>query len=168
MRVFIFSNLLPEFPYKSFTLTAIWGLRYRTYSHIELGSSVVYKERFSANRWKDFYTGACRFLTKENPKIKERKKHRSNRIAEYRMTTTNDIENIIVLRNAWFLESSLNRTKATWVLYSFQKPIISLYFLERGKTADLSRRHQGFPREITSEKRAQIFHTDDSSLPRSG
>ena len=28
--------------------------------------------------------------------------------------------------------------------------------------------HQLFPREMTSEKRAQKFHTDDASLPRSG
>ena len=36
------------------------------------------------------------------------------------------------------------------------------------KTANISRRHQRFPREMTSEKRAQKFHTDDASLPRSG
>ena len=36
------------------------------------------------------------------------------------------------------------------------------------KTADISRRHWWSPREMTSEKRAQKFHTDDVSLPRSG
>ena len=36
------------------------------------------------------------------------------------------------------------------------------------KTADISRRHQWFPRELTSEKRALKFHTDDESLPRFG
>ena len=36
------------------------------------------------------------------------------------------------------------------------------------KTVDISRRHHWFLREITSEKRAQKFHTDDMSLPRSG
>ena len=36
------------------------------------------------------------------------------------------------------------------------------------KTDDNSRRHRCFPREITSEKWAQKFHTDDASLPRSG
>ena len=34
------------------------------------------------------------------------------------------------------------------------------------KTADILRRHHWFPREMTSEKRAQKFHTDDVSLPR--
>ena len=32
------------------------------------------------------------------------------------------------------------------------------------KTADISRRHHWFPREMTSEKRAQKFHTDDATL----
>ena len=36
------------------------------------------------------------------------------------------------------------------------------------KTAYISQRLQRFPRETTSEKRAQKFHTDDASLPRSG
>ena len=36
------------------------------------------------------------------------------------------------------------------------------------KTADIWRRYHWFPRQMTSEKRAQIFITDDASLPRSG
>ena len=36
------------------------------------------------------------------------------------------------------------------------------------KTADIWRRYHWFPRQMTSEKRAQKFHTDDSSLSRSG
>ena len=36
------------------------------------------------------------------------------------------------------------------------------------KTADILRRHHWFPPEMKSEKRAQKFHTDDVSLPRSG
>ena len=36
------------------------------------------------------------------------------------------------------------------------------------KTADLSLRHLWFSRQMTSEKRAQKFHTDDASQPRSG
>ena len=36
------------------------------------------------------------------------------------------------------------------------------------KTADTSRRHHLFPRKMTSEKRAQKFHTDDVSLHTSG
>ena len=36
------------------------------------------------------------------------------------------------------------------------------------KTADILPRHNWFPRQMTSEKRAQKFHTDDASLPRSG
>ena len=35
------------------------------------------------------------------------------------------------------------------------------------KTADISRRHHWSPREMTSEKRAQKFHTDDAILTRS-
>ena len=35
------------------------------------------------------------------------------------------------------------------------------------ETADISRRHHWFPGEMTSEKRAQKFHIDDASLPRS-
>ena len=35
---------------------------------------------------------------------------------------------------------------------------------ETGKTADISRRHHWIPREMTSEKRAQKFHSDDVSL----
>jgi len=34
------------------------------------------------------------------------------------------------------------------------------------KTADASRRHRRFAREMTSKKRAQKFHTDDVSPPR--
>ena len=36
------------------------------------------------------------------------------------------------------------------------------------KTADIWRRYHWFPLQITSGKRAQKFHTDDASLPRSG
>ena len=36
------------------------------------------------------------------------------------------------------------------------------------KSADLSRPHHWFPREMTSENPAQKFHSDDASLPRSG
>ena len=36
------------------------------------------------------------------------------------------------------------------------------------KTDDISRCHHWFPREMTSDKRAQKFHTNDASLPRSG
>ena len=36
------------------------------------------------------------------------------------------------------------------------------------KTADIWRRYYWFPRQMTSKKRAQKFHTDDASLPRSG
>ena len=32
------------------------------------------------------------------------------------------------------------------------------------KTADISRRHYWLPREMTSEKQAQKFHTDDATL----
>ena len=36
------------------------------------------------------------------------------------------------------------------------------------KAADIWQRHHWFPREMTSEKRVQKFHTDDLSLARSG
>ena len=32
----------------------------------------------------------------------------------------------------------------------------------------MSRRYHWLPREMTSEKRAKSFHTDDASLPRTG
>ena len=35
------------------------------------------------------------------------------------------------------------------------------------KTADIWRSYQCFPHQMTFEKRAQKFHTDDASLPRS-
>ena len=36
---------------------------------------------------------------------------------------------------------------------------------EPEKTDDILRRHQRFPREMTTEKRAQKFHTDDALSP---
>ena len=36
---------------------------------------------------------------------------------------------------------------------------------EPEKTADISPRYHWFPREMTSEKRAQKFHTDDAHSP---
>ena len=36
------------------------------------------------------------------------------------------------------------------------------------ETADFSRRNHWFPREITSERRAQKFHSDHASLTKSG
>ena len=36
------------------------------------------------------------------------------------------------------------------------------------ETADIWRRYHWFSRQMTSEKRAQKFHTDDASLSRSG
>ena len=36
------------------------------------------------------------------------------------------------------------------------------------RTADIWQPRHWFPREMTSEKQAQNFHTDDASLPRSG
>ena len=47
-----------------------------------------------------------------------------------------------------------------------QQQQLRKYYLE--KTADIWRRYHWFPREVTSEKPAQKFHTDDASLPRSG
>ena len=55
------------------------------------------------------------------------------------------------------VKSTCVRTQA-WVL--------ALYWPE--KTADIWRRYHCFSRQMRSEKRAQKFHTDDASLPRSG
>ena len=41
-------------------------------------------------------------------------------------------------------------------------------FQKTEKTADISRLCHWFPCEMTSEKQAQKFHTDEASLPRSG
>ena len=47
-------------------------------------------------------------------------------------------------------------------------PLVNDPALPEKQTTDISRRHHWFPREMTSEKREQKFHTDDVSLPRSG
>ena len=41
------------------------------------------------------------------------------------------------------------------------------YIHQPDKTANICRRYHWFSRQMTSEKRAQKFHTDDVSLPRS-
>ena len=43
-----------------------------------------------------------------------------------------------------------------------------LVLVDPEKTDDISRRHQRFARETTSEKQVQKFHVNDTSLPRSG
>ena len=53
------------------------------------------------------------------------------------------------------------------VLFSYDR-LVQLTDKQPEKTADIWRRYHWFPRQMTSEKRAQIFHTDDASLPRSG
>ena len=42
------------------------------------------------------------------------------------------------------------------------------YIHQPEKTTGISRRHYRFPHEMTSEKRAKKFHTENTSLPRSG
>ena len=44
---------------------------------------------------------------------------------------------------------------------------IKYFLLSLEKRADISRRQHWFSREMTSRERAQTFHTDDMSLPRS-
>ena len=44
---------------------------------------------------------------------------------------------------------------------------ISWRLFDPGKTADISRHHTCFPREMASGERLQKFHTDDVWLPRS-
>ena len=66
----------------------------------------------------------------------------------------------------------LVNNEINWVWKSFRFNFIYIIvsnqmrcFSYPEKTADIPRRQ--FPREITSEKRAEKFHTDDASLPRS-
>ena len=58
---------------------------------------------------------------------------------------------------------------------TFLKNAVALYFYvidncfcDREKTADILRRQQHFSCKMTPEKRVQKFHTDGTSLPRSG
>ena len=53
------------------------------------------------------------------------------------------------------------------VLFSYDR-LVQLTNKQPEKTADIWRRYHWFSRQMTSEKRAQKFHTDDASLPRSG
>ena len=50
------------------------------------------------------------------------------------------------------------------IFWSF---IVRYVLLSLEKRADISRRQHWFSREMTSQERAQTFHTDDMSLPRS-
>ena len=45
---------------------------------------------------------------------------------------------------------------------------MNLDFCLLEKTANVLQYHHWFPLEMTSEKQAQKFYTDDMSLPRSG
>ena len=62
--------------------------------------------------------------------------------------------------------------KSEWqnVLYEFYYLSKSMgnISIQTQTLLDISWRHHWFLREMTSEKRAQKFHTDDASLPRSG
>ena len=55
--------------------------------------------------------------------------------------------------------SSKNRLRILWIYVSNS---------DATNLGTRLRRHHWFPRQMTSEKRAQKFHTDDASLPRSG
>ena len=63
---------------------------------------------------------------------------------------------------------------ASFPAFRIASAIASLYSIEGRficglrKKADIWRRYHWFPRQMTSEKRAQKFHADDVSLPRSG
>ena len=68
-------------------------------------------------------------------------------------------------RSGNFQHKLQHRCFQLWCLPAF---ITSrLYKLWSEKTVDISRSHQRFLRQMTSEERAQKFHTDDVSLPRS-
>ena len=64
------------------------------------------------------------------------------------------------------------RISQTWIQVLRQASLVSYLFWSCSifSLFDLigSRCHRWFPHEMTSEKRAQKFHTDDASLPRSG
>ena len=53
------------------------------------------------------------------------------------------------------------------VLFCYDR-LVQLTDKKPEKTADIGDATTGFHRQMTSEKRAQKFHTDDASLPRSG
>ena len=42
------------------------------------------------------------------------------------------------------------------------------FFFQMSGTADILRCYHWFPRQVTSEKQAQKFHTGDASVPSSG
>ena len=46
--------------------------------------------------------------------------------------------------------------------------MLSICFLPSLKTADTSQRHHWFSREMTTEERAQKFHTDEAHYPDLG
>ena len=72
---------------------------------------------------------------------------------------------------SYFFPWTLSRLGIFFFLfYFFTKINVKfIYILTKpGKTADIWRRYHWFPRQMTSEKRAQKFHSDDASLRRSG
>ena len=71
---------------------------------------------------------------------------------------------------SYFFPWTLSRLGIFFFLfYFFTKINVKfIYILTKpGKTADIWQRYHWFPRQMTSEKRAQKFHTDDASVPKS-
>ena len=67
--------------------------------------------------------------------------------------------NYVVVCDAGFFSPTWDKLRCSRPTYSSNK---------REKTADIWRRYHWFSRQMSSEKRAQKFHTDAASLRRSG
>ena len=68
-----------------------------------------------------------------------------------------------------FLRSLLRRHFAGKPLVASRNVVCFLRLdLDEPKTAYFLQHYERFPREMASEERAQKFHTDNLSLPRSG
>ena len=70
---------------------------------------------------------------------------------------------LLMARTSWKLRK---RAKGTWhfTIGSNSRN----YKINLRKQPTFGEATSGFPRQMTSEKRAQKFHSDDASLPRSG
>ena len=79
-------------------------------------------------------------------------------IFKHTVTLLVDLEMLLLSLHALHDNNILIILKSLSILFGIK-------FLSLRKTADIWRRYHWFPRQMTSEKRAQKFHTDDVSLP---
>ena len=75
-----------------------------------------------------------------------------------------------ICRDAWWKKSRIPFFRLLDIDQHQKFFYVRKRMIKRPKTSvrHILRRHQRFPREMTSEKRAQKIHTNDMSLPRSG